>query len=75
MNPKNDAIDDGDVVFIDDSNSVVTGPRPARESVRKAIRERLEKGKKLLELKEKMYGTRTDGKNGDQPDSDLKRLG
>jgi hypothetical protein len=67
MNPRIGPDDeDNDVVFIDETNSVVTGRQPAREFMRRAIRNRLEKDKKLLELKEKMYGKPDEGQNGHQ---------
>ena len=58
----NEPSDDRDVIFIDETNSVVTGPRPMSEFMRKLIRERLEKEKRLLELKEKMYGKQDERK-------------
>jgi hypothetical protein len=81
MNPKKDLPPIGpnnrgvEIVVVDDSNSVFDGTRrPAREFIRKAVRERFDKEKKLLELREKMYGKRDDGQNGKQADSNVSRI-
>jgi hypothetical protein len=67
MNPRTSFDDEeNEVVFIDETNSVVTGRGPATEAVRKAIHDRLEKNKRLLELKEKMYGKPEEGQKGQE---------
>jgi hypothetical protein len=80
MNPKKDPSTFGsnrevEIVVVDDSNSVFNETRqPAREFVRKAVRERLEKEKKLLELREAMYEKTADGQNGKQAANDVNRI-
>jgi hypothetical protein len=63
------------VIVIDESNSVVDNVRgPASEFMRKAIRDRLEKDKKLMELKEKHYGKSKEARNGEQMDGNVQRI-
>ena len=76
MNPIRDPADDGQVVFVDETNCVVTGPGPLDEGLRKLIRDRLEKDKRLLELKEQMYGkSENSGQNGKSHDGKVNQTG
>jgi hypothetical protein len=64
-----------DVIFLDGATGVYDFTRrAARGVIRKALEERLEKNKKLLVLKEKMYGKQDEGKNGQNLDRDVKRI-
>ncbi len=80
MNSKKDSSKFGpncgvEIVVVDDSNSVFNETRqPARDFVRKAVRERLEREKKLLELKEEMYGKPANGQSGKQSANDVTRI-
>jgi hypothetical protein len=54
VNPPNAPGDEDDAVIVDDSNSVMSHNAPPTESLRKHMKEWLEKQRRLLELKEEM---------------------